>query len=100
MSIVTLAAELAEADPQPANGMVFTIQSADGQLFEIEVRHQHGKQSIAIIEELKTKLDNIAAACHKLLDYRKRSGPINFQLEKADDYMRMIAAAIDRQSVV
>ncbi len=39
--------------------------------------------------------DNLLAACAKLLAYRQRVGPISFQLEKADDYFRLIGAAVE-----
>jgi hypothetical protein len=33
-------------------------------------------------------------AAQALLDYRKRAGPLNFQLEKADDFLREISLAL------
>ena len=33
-------------------------------------------------------------AAKKLVDYRNRVGPLNFQLEKADDFIRELEAAI------
>jgi len=35
-------------------------------------------------------------ACEQLLSYRDRAGAINFQLEKADDYLRAIRTVIAR----
>lgn len=37
---------------------------------------------------------DLLAACEKLVSYRRRVGPLNFQLEKANDYIRMIEQAI------
>jgi len=36
----------------------------------------------------------LTMACEQLISYRDRAGAINWQLEKADDYHRMIRAAI------
>ena len=36
----------------------------------------------------------VVDTCELLLDYRRRNGS-NFQLEKADDYMRRLDAALD-----
>ena len=36
----------------------------------------------------------LAAAAQGLIEYRDRAGAINFQLEKADDYIRMLRAAL------
>lgn len=41
---------------------------------------------------------DLLAACEKLVDYRRRVGPLNFQLEKADDYIQAIAAATSEAS--
>ncbi len=38
--------------------------------------------------------DTLLMACENLLAYRKRAGAVNFQLEKADDYFRLIVHAI------
>lgn len=37
----------------------------------------------------------LLAACKGLVEYRRRAGALNFQLEKADDYIRMMKSAID-----
>lgn len=37
---------------------------------------------------------NLVDACKKLIDYRKRAGALNFQLEKADTFLEEIFAAI------
>lgn len=37
---------------------------------------------------------DLLAACEALVKYRDRAGALNFQLEKADDYIRNIRAAI------
>jgi hypothetical protein len=36
-------------------------------------------------------------AAQDLLDYRKRVGPLNFQLEKADDFLREIRLALEEE---
>ena len=41
------------------------------------------------------RLERIEKAAKKLLDYRKQSGPLNFQLEKADAYMHDIRIAME-----
>jgi hypothetical protein len=54
------------------------------------------------IQILKKKLDGagegsdarLRKAAQDLLDYRKRAGPLNFQLEKADDFLREIRLAL------
>ena len=38
--------------------------------------------------------DDLLAACKALVDYRDRAGALGFQLEKADDYINQIRAAI------
>lgn len=42
----------------------------------------------------ETGLPELLAACRGLLAYRRRVGPLGFQLEKADDHLRQIEAAI------
>lgn len=38
--------------------------------------------------------DDLLAACKALVDYRDRAGALGFQLEKADDYINQLRAAI------
>jgi hypothetical protein len=45
--------------------------------------------------ELKAHAARLAAVCEQLISYRDRAGAINFQLEKADDYHRLLRAALD-----
>ena len=55
------------------------------------------------IQMLQKKLDRagegsdarLRKAVQDLLDYRKRAGPLNFQLEKADDYLRELELALE-----
>lgn len=35
-------------------------------------------------------------ACEKLVDYRRRAGPLGFQLEKCDDFICMMKVAISK----
>ena len=37
----------------------------------------------------------LQAACRKLIIYRERVGALNFQLEKADDFINLMRAALD-----
>lgn len=37
---------------------------------------------------------DLLAACEALVEYREHVGPLNFQLEKADDFIRMMKQAI------
>ena len=46
--------------------------------------------------ELFTNAPAMLEACEQLLSYRDRAGALNFQLEKADDYLRIIRAVIAR----
>ena len=55
------------------------------------------------MDDKKTQAnDNLAAAapyllaaCKKMIAYRDRAGAINFQLEKADDFIRLMRIAVD-----
>lgn len=58
--------------------------------------------SVAADEELirqrdaaRQQAEALAKACQKLIDYRDRAGAVNFQLEKADDFIRRIREALD-----
>jgi hypothetical protein len=44
---------------------------------------------------LKDALGELRAAVCALLDYRQQVGPLNFQLEKADEYMRILRLLIE-----
>lgn len=37
----------------------------------------------------------LVAACKDLVEYRKRISPLNFQLEKLDDYIRAVEIALE-----
>ena len=37
---------------------------------------------------------DLLAACEKMVDYRRRVGPLEFQLEKCDDFIHMMKVAI------
>ena len=39
--------------------------------------------------------DRLRKAAEALIDYRRRAGPLNFQLEKADAYLREIGLALE-----
>lgn len=44
--------------------------------------------------EENAKREAVIEAARGLLEYRKRSGPLNFQLEKADDYLRIMRESL------
>ena len=37
---------------------------------------------------------DLLTACKRLIEYRDSAGPLNFQLEKADDFMKLMRVAI------
>lgn len=41
--------------------------------------------------------ERLRQAAQALIDYRRRAGPLNFQLEKADDFLRQIELALKGQ---
>jgi hypothetical protein len=45
--------------------------------------------------EVEVAPAGLLAACAALVAYRDRVGPLNFQLEKADDFINRIRAAIE-----
>ena len=47
-----------------------------------------GDEALGLVEVAKAMLG--------LVDYRRRVGPVGFQLEKADDFIRLGAAALGR----
>lgn len=49
-------------------------------------------------DEAQAHAARLTNACKQLISYRDRTGSINFQLEKADDYHRMIRAALAASS--
>lgn len=60
---------------------------------EVVTVHGHFDNTIKKARLIAAAPD-LLMACEKLADYRRRVGPISFQLEKADDYIRMIEKAI------
>lgn len=50
----------------------------------------------ATIRRLRAELNELKQAAQGLVEYRRRVGPLNFQLEKADDYIRMMENILDR----
>ena len=44
---------------------------------------------------MRGELEMILITARALVDYRKRVGPLNFQLEKADDYIRSLSDSLD-----
>ena len=47
------------------------------------------------MERAREELAQARAACRGMVDYRDRVGPLNFQLEKADDFIRLMRLAIE-----
>lgn len=48
----------------------------------------------ADVRKLRQKLSDFRFACNGLVKYRDRVGPLNFQLEKADDYIFLMRGSI------
>jgi len=40
--------------------------------------------------------EDLLEACKELIAYRDRNGPLNFQLEKADDFIHRMRVAVDK----
>lgn len=71
------------------------------------IRNASGPESYSAAVEIRRRLqekpapkgegssERLRKAARDLLEYRERAGPLNFQLEKADDYLREIAAALE-----
>jgi hypothetical protein len=87
LALLTLADEIVERNPP--NGLIFSMGGED-QSVEVVVRRVNGVTVDRHLNELRGTISNLVTACEKLIDYRRRVGPLNFQLEKADDYIRMI----------
>ena len=49
----------------------------------------------AHITELRAENERLREACRGIIDYRDRISPINFQLEKIDDYINLMRRIID-----
>jgi hypothetical protein len=46
-------------------------------------------------EQLQIQNERLSIACRGLIEYRDRSGSLNFQLEKADDFIRLMRIALE-----
>lgn len=46
---------------------------------------------------LQAENERLREACQMLIAYRDTAGPLNFQLEKADDFINLIRAALARR---
>jgi hypothetical protein len=42
-----------------------------------------------------TELQPLASAMREVIEYRRRVGPLGFQLEKLDDYLRKVGATLE-----
>jgi hypothetical protein len=49
------------------------------------------------VPELIAEVRRLRAACHGLIDYRDRNSALNFQLEKADDFIHQMRIALEGQ---
>jgi hypothetical protein len=54
----------------------------------------YNRANAAFIVRACNAHDDLLAACKALVEYRDRAGALGFQLEKADDYINQIRAAI------
>jgi hypothetical protein len=68
-----------------AQMIVESSEKVDAELRALDFQERLYREAPAMLE-----------ACEKLIAYRDRAGAINFQLEKADDYIRMMRAVIAR----
>ena len=47
------------------------------------------------VPELIAEIERLQAACQGLIDYRDRNSALNFQLEKADDFIHQMRVALE-----
>lgn len=91
LALLTLATEMVERNPP--NGLVFSMGGGD-QFLEVVVRRVNGVPVARRLEDMRFALKTLMDVSEALLDYRHRAGALNFQLEKADDYFRLLEQAV------
>jgi chromosome segregation ATPase len=69
-----------------------TIDECDRLRAELAAANQRAEKAEAVCKIVDRELRE---ACQTLIDYRDRVGPLGWQLEKADDYIRNIQYALD-----
>lgn len=47
------------------------------------------------IQKTNNAMNQLIEAARGLVDYRRRAGPLNFQLEKADDFIFQMSVALE-----
>lgn len=83
------------------------LRKMQAELDALRIKHDNllkfSTDCVVIILDLKSdlarmqaELDALRSICNGLVIYRQRTGPLNFQLEKADHWMRLLAQALGK----
>lgn len=75
---------------------LYSIRSDTGHRVVMVWDRELGERIVNYLMNSEQAAPELLAACKALIAYRDAAGPLNFQLEKADDFINALHAAIAR----